>query len=213
MKSFNHYTRDRSTLDFSDYIIEGVENSLIVIDVQPEYESAIPFNMATFTNWLNTKEFKNITFLFNGADTLGMIEETDLKMWYMEHGLDEDVIYSSDWYDKGYAFFRYCMDIGIDESDIVSLVVYMKENGINDSREIDESVWDAFVEKYDAGDVRELMEHADDMIHIPDVMEYLERLGNNLIIVGGGANECLKEIEIALQANRQSFNRISEWVY
>lgn len=212
MKTFKKHLIE-TELGFKQYIISESSNNLIVIDVQPEYEEYIPFSIHTFTQWLNDSNFSNITFLYNGYDTLGMVSEGDLQMWYMENGLDEDIIYNSRWYDKGYAFFRYCMDIGIDEDDIVSLVRYMKDNNINDSRDIDSEVWDSFVEEYSLEDVRELMEHADDMISIPDVMDYLETLGNDFVIVGGGANECLKEIEIALKANGQRFNRISEWVY
>jgi len=210
MKSFKKYIQEKN-LGFK-VLSESGSRNLIVIDVQPEYERVLPFKISNFTEWLNNFGGK-ITFLYNGHDTLGMVIESDLQSWYLENGLDEGVIEDSNWYDKGYAFFRYCMDIGVDEDDIVALVKYMKDNNINDSRDIDSEIWDDLIEQYGIEDVRELLEHADDMINIPDVMEYLLRLGNNFVVVGGGANECLKEIEIALKANGQTFDRISEWVY
>lgn len=209
-KSFKQFILEKN-LKFK-IVNESKYINLIVIDVQPEYENYIPFNITDFTQWLNEVNGQ-ITFLFNGEDTLGMIAQEDLQYWYIENGLNEDVVYNSKWYDKGYAFFRYCMDIGIEEQDIINLVKYMKENNINDSRDIEKELWDDITEKYGMEDTRELMEHADDMIHIPDVMEFLETLGDNFLVVGGGANECLKEIEIALQANNQKFNRIAQWVY
>ncbi len=64
-----------------------------------------------------------ILFLFNGPD-LEFPDEDELKQWYYENGLKEEVIHSSDYYDKGYAFFRYCMDSDIKHEDTVKLVKY-----------------------------------------------------------------------------------------
>jgi hypothetical protein len=189
--------------------------TIISVDIQPEYENYINFDIWSWIEFLNNNSDNNyIVFLYNGADTLGMISEYDYKMWLLEYGLNEDVLYSADFIDKGYAFFRYCMDSGIDDDNIVSIVKYMYQNNINDSRDIDEDMWMDFMEKYDQTleDVRELLEYSDDLIHIPDVMDNLKNY-DNIVIMGGGMNECLKEIEIALMSLDKPYEKLDKFIY
>lgn len=195
---------------------EATKPYLLVTDIQPEYQDGFTFRIEKFTQWLNRnfKRFSGVTFLYNGADTLGMISEDDLKMWYFENGLKEYIIENVDWYDKGYAFFRYCIDKGIDEDDIVLLVKFMATHNINDSRDITSSeLWDKFVGEYNKHELREIMEFADDCISIPDLMDYLRKKQAPFLLLGGGKNECLKEVEIALKANGQQYTRKEEWIY
>lgn len=174
----------------------------ISIDIQPEYENGMRYDISEFTEFLNSnyQDFSQLIFLYNGED-LGMVSESEYKQWLLEYGLDESIIYSASFFDKGYAFFRYCMDSYVDHHEIVDLVRYMRDNNIHDTRDFDEEIWDDFQEKhnYSESEVRELLEYADDMIYIPDVMDYLSNK-SNIVITGGGVNECFKEIEIALDA-------------
>jgi hypothetical protein len=187
--------------------------NLVVVDIQPEYQNSIPF-LHSFIGFLNQNydELSSVTFLYNGNDTLGMINENDYKFWWMDNGLDENIIEESSFYDKGYAFFRYCMDSNIDEDVTTNLVKMMVEKNVNDSRDIDESFWGEFVERYGDTDVRELLEFADDCISIPDLMDFLSDY-RNIVLVGGGINECLKEVEIALNALDKPYTTISKYLY
>jgi hypothetical protein len=187
---------------------------LVVVDVQPEYQSAfgdMASDLADFINE-NYHQLSNLTFLYNGADTLGMIDESSYKSWWYEQGLDEDVLISANFYDKGYAFFRYCMDEGIDEEQIVNLVKHMIENNINDSRELTKDFWDEFIQKYGNEDIRELIEFSDDCISIPDLMDELSSY-YNIVLCGGGINECLKEVEIALDALNKTYTTFDRFTY
>ena len=143
-----------------------------------------------------------------------MIDEYSFKEWLIDLGIDEDVVYNATFYDKGYAFFRYCIDNSIDEDNIVDLVKYMIRHNINDSRDIDEDMWNNYMEEtnHDQQDVRDLLENADDMINIPDLMGFLKRY-SNIVLTGGGINECLKEVEIALLSLDKNYNTLSEFVY
>ena len=187
--------------------------NLVVVDIQPEYMGGIDF-LGEFVEFLNDNydEISSITFLFNGYDTLGMVREDDYKMWWVDYGLDESIVYESRFYDKGYAFFRYCIDSDIDDEATTNLVRMMIEKDINDSRQLDEEFWNEFIERYGNEDVRELLEFADDCINIPDLMEYLSDY-NNIVLVGGGINECLKEVEIALNALDKPYTTIPKFIY
>jgi hypothetical protein len=189
--------------------------TIINVDIQPEYKKYISFDLKKWVNFINRNaEFNDIVFLYNGADTLGMIDEYSFKEWLIDLGIDEDVIYNSTFYDKGYAFFRYCMDNSIDEDNIVDLVKYMIRHNINDSRDIDEEMWNDYMEEtnHNQQDVRDLLENADDMINIPDLMDFLERY-SNIVLTGGGISECLKEVEIALLSLNKNYSTLSQFVY
>lgn len=187
---------------------------LVIVDVQPAYQDGFSYWLDEFVDFLNTNyhRFSRITFLFNGPD-LGFPEEHEYRMWWEENELDYDIINNSHFYDKGYAFFRSCMDMGGDEEGIVNLVKFMISKDINDSRDLDDgSFWDEFINIYGNDDIRELMEFSDDCISIPELMSELQHY-NNIVLCGGGANECLKEVEIALDALDKPYNHIQRFVY
>lgn len=186
---------------------------LVVVDIQPEYQSHIHF-LGNFIDFLNEnyETLANLTFFYNGEDTLGMISEGDYKMWWLENGLDEHIVDQAIFYDKGYAFFRYCIDEGIDDDQIVNLIKYMIEKDVNDSRDLNEEFWNEFVEKFGNEDIRGLLEFAGDAIHIPDLMDELSKY-QGVILCGGGVNECLKEVEIALNALNKPFTLLTKYTY
>jgi hypothetical protein len=90
----------------------------------------------------------------------------------------------------------------------------MLTNDITDSRDIDEDMWNDFMNStnHSRQDVRDLLENADDLINIPELMEFLQNK-NNIALTGGGVNECLKEVEIALLAMDKPYSIISEFTY
>lgn len=189
--------------------------TIINVDIQPEYQKWITFNLTQWVKFINESSKSNrIVFLYNGEDTLGMVSLSDYQMWLIDLGIDESIIDSAIFYDKGYAFFRYCMDNSIDENDVAQLVRFMISHNINDSRDIDEEMWNQFMEATNNSleDIRGLLENADDMISIPDLMDFLGKF-SNIVLTGGGINECLKEVEIALLAMDKPFNILNQFTY
>jgi hypothetical protein len=186
---------------------------LVVVDIQPEYSSYISF-LSNFIDFLNENydNVSRITFLYNGYDTMGMVNENEYQMWWLENGLDESVLDVARFYDKGYAFFRYCMDEGVDVDKIVGLIKLMVREGVNDSRDLDEEFWDKFISEYGHEDVRELLEYSDDCVNIPDLMDELSNY-KNIILCGGGINQCLKEVEIALMSLDKNYSVLTKYTY
>ena len=191
--------------------------NLISVDIQPEYQDYLSFDLNDYLQFLNEniELMSSLTFLYNGADTLGMVSEQEFMMWLVENGFEEDNLNFSRFYDKGYAFFRYCMDEGVDDEDIVALVKFMVANQINDSRDMDEQKWNDFMlsSDVDRTEIRDLMENIDDMINVPDLMDFLRNYGGKIILTGGGINECLKEVEIALMALDRPYNVLTQFTY
>ncbi len=190
------------------------DNTLIVVDIQPEYEKSFSFDKFDFCQYLNEKidKYDDVILLYNGYETLGMIEEYEYHDWLLDNGLEEENLNRIIFYDKGYAFFRYCMDSSIDEDDIVDLVKFMKKYDINDSREIKEEYWDEFIKEFEGEDIRELMEDSDDCISIPDLMDFLQPY-HNITLTGGGCEECLKEVEIALKSLDKKYEIDNDFTY
>ena len=189
--------------------------TIINVDIQPEYEDYISFNLGGWVEFINKAAKNNrIVFLYNGALTLGMIDESSYKEWLFELGVKNRVLNNSVFFDKGYAFFRYCMDNNINEDEIVDLLKFMVKHDVNDSRDINEEMWNSFMKefKYEQSNIRDLIEMADDMIYIPDLMDFLSNY-NHIILTGGGSNECLKEVEIALKTLGKKYDSLTRFIY
>jgi hypothetical protein len=193
-----------------------VENKNIInVDIQPEYDDGFVHFLSKWVKFINkSSKANNIVFLYNGNFSGFEITEEEYKDWLVECGIKERVIESAMFYDKGYAFFRTCMDEGIDEQSIVDLVRYMIDHDIVDSRDIDTDMWDDFMEEtgHNTEDVRDLLEPAQEMINIPELMNFLKRY-RDIVLTGGGITACLKEVEIALMALGKKYEILDEYTY
>ncbi len=197
--------------------------NLIVVDIQPEYEKIFGFKTYEFTEHIFNSDYDNIYYLYNGRDTLGMVSEDELKDWIMQNSDYSDEVYEKleqiDFYDKGYAFFRYCIDEGISNDNIIALIKFMIEKDVNDSRDLNEEFWNEFIERYkeyldlEPQEVRDLLEFSEDSINIPDLMDFLKKIKGPITLVGGGLEECLKEVIIALQVLEKPYKIDNNWTY
>lgn len=186
---------------------------IVSVDIQQEYQSYFTFKTGDWGRFLTKNwEGNNIVFLYNG-ESMGMTDEGGYKDWLLNY-IDYELLDDATYYDKGYAYFRFCMDEGIDDELTVKFVRFMMANGINDSRDLDKEAWNRFVKETGANaqDIRDLLETADDMINVPDLMEELKRYSNPLLM-GGGINECLKEVELALMALNKPYTIYKKFIY
>ena len=185
----------------------------VVVDVQPEYEKYISF-VGELVRYINTnyESMSKLTFLYNGYDTLGMVSENDYKYWWLEHGLDENIIDGAEFYHKGYAFFRYCIDNSIDEDNIVDLVRFMYQRDVNDTRDMTPEFWDEFIDLHGDEEIRELLEFSGDAINLPSLIDEIKDY-RGVVLCGGGINECLKEVEIAFKALDKPYSVLSKFTY
>ena len=79
---------------------------------------------------------------------------------------------------------------------------------------INEEMWNDYIEttEHDQEELRELLENADNMVTIPDLMDFLKYF-SNIVLFGGGINECLKEVEIALLALNKNYDILNKYTY
>ena len=190
-----------------DYLKESASEDLVIVDIQPAYKKSIHFSISKFCDFLIESDYRKVLYLYNGPD-LGLDSEDDVMNWLIEDGLDYDEekidnLPNMNWFEKGYAFFRNMMDVGYDEEDIIKTIKKMLSEKVNDSRDLEDGDWKSInVEPIPSGDC----------IFIPDVLDVLENY-NNIVLVGGGKNECLKEVEICLKVLGKPYKTLDKWVY
>lgn len=197
------------------------------IDVQPEYQNAFSFDLYEYFEYLYelSESGAEIIYFYNGIDTVGEINEDGLKRWILEElGIydESDDLFNFIWnnityYDKGYAFFRSCMDTGINEDSIISFVKFLYDNNWTDSRDLDEDDWDEFERLFEKEDIEEIVEflkQEHDVLIIPELMDFISSLNpRNIEMSGGGVNECLREVELACMAMDLKYKLNNKYTY
>jgi hypothetical protein len=186
---------------------------IISVDIQKEYQSYFTFYPGDWGRFLTKNwEGNNIVFLYNG-ESMGMTNEGGYKDWLLNY-INYELLDDATYYDKGYAYFRFCMDEGIDDKATVDLIKYMIKHNIKYSREIDKEMWEGFMKEtgHTRQEVRDLLEIAEDMIWVPEVMEEMKKY-NNPLLMGGGINECLREVELALMALNKPYKIYKKFTY
>lgn len=198
--------------------LDVTNKTLLVVDIQPAYQNWISFSMFSFINFLNKNyhEFKKIIFFFNGPE-MGYEDEYEFKTWLLEHDLNEEVLEEdgTDFFDKGYNYFRTCIDADIYEEDTVKFLKFMLNKNIWDSRELEEEDWTEFIKLYpNAVTLRDLLEGREDCIWIPDLIDYIkENIEDDILLCGGHITECLKEVEIALRVLDKHYIILNDFIY
>lgn len=187
------------------YIQEKRSKNVIVVDVQPYHKDHIHFDLYKFTDFLNRN--RNILYFFNGEDVGVKDTKKSILSWLHQYGN-----YNSNitFVDKYYGFFRSWMDNGIDEATIQKVVRYMVMNRIDDSRNIPDDVFYQILPK----DQHYTIFYKNDPIYIPDFITISNlRKWKGSYLVGGGAYECLKEIQILLNTFNISYTLVKEFIY
>ena len=207
--------------DFNEFIKEAYKinkyKTIINVDIQKEYEEHFTFDISDWSLYINESYYNNnaIIFMFNGSETTPDTKDvSDYKLWLKSIGISDDVLSDATFYDKGYDYFRYCIDENIDEDKIVELVRFMFENNIKDTVNFTNKQWNNFetLTKYNKNELRELLENSDNFMLIPEMMVFLKDM-KNIILLGGSEIECLKEVEIALKALHIPFKKEKEFIF
>lgn len=197
---------------FNNYINEKRKNNVIVVDVQPIYKGPMRFKTWEFAQFL--KDQGKILYYFNGPDTIGGDSKREIIDWLSESLDYDDDLYKklndktqTIWYDKGYAFFRGWMDNGAGEGFIKKAIRYMMSKRVNDSRDIDPEEWqekfpDDWQDSYDA-----------DNIYLPDIPINILKQFSGSYLVGGGKNECLREVEILMSIFNIRSTKVGKFIY
>lgn len=196
-------------MKIKEILTEARKGSVIVVDVQPAYSSYINFSLQLM-DFLNNQQ--QILMLVN-SDEAGLTEDSisDIKQYWEENGFDN-------WnkvklIDKGYGYLRSWMDQGISENVIIKTIREMYIQRITDSRDLFENSDNPAEDfaKFIGFEFKDWM--LDDGISVEWISVKLLKSFSGSYIVGGGCNECLKEVELLMSAFNIGSTRINKFIF
>jgi hypothetical protein len=197
-------------MKFKQFLLETRKKNVIIVDVQPMYEQSIDFEIEDFNEFLLNQ--KNLLYFFNGPDTVGVDSKRNIIDWLSEYSDYNDDLYikltkQTIWYDKGYGFFRSWMDQGASHNFIKKAIRFMMSKKENDSRDIDPDEWkEKFPKDWKSS-------FNVDPIYLPDIPLNILKKFSGSYLVGGGKNECLKEIQILMSIFNIKYTLVNDFVY
>ena len=183
---------------------------IIVIDVQPSYDKFCSSIMDDLASFLNSSQGSIICF-FNGPDVGVEDSKQSVASYYLEHGVDEEVIERIEFKEKTYAFFRNWMDAGIERKDLIKAIRFMVMERISDSRDVSSDQWkELFGENY--SNLSSIIE-SEDNINLPDIsLAQLKALGG-CYLCGGAKDECLSEFRFLLESFNIPYKLVNSLIY
>jgi hypothetical protein len=211
----------------TEFLSEGLNQPIICVDVQPEYayygnNDMICQKIIQFV----AKSTGPVLFYMNAEDQ-GMSGDTvDTIKQYWEESMGgkfndktEQWEHTIDWsrftlVDKGYGYLRAWMDGGIPDAAIIKTIRMMYQAKVSDSREL---FGGQDSETYAPG-LKELLgpdyiTALDDPLSVGWTNVAQLRKFNGAYIVGGGRGECLREVELLMNAFNIKYKRIDSLVY
>lgn len=198
-----------SNLISQEILIEKRSKDVIIVDIQPMYQNYFGFDLEVFGQFLLSN--RRILFFYNGPDTVGDDTKEDIIEMFYNATYSEELIdklqNDTIWIDKGYAFFRGWMDNGADEGFIQRAIRHMVNSGVNDSRDIEAEEWS----KLFPDDWDDSFEY--DPIFMPDISVGDLKTWNGSYLTGGGKNECLREVQLLMNAFNIKYTLVGDFIY
>jgi hypothetical protein len=213
-----------------EFITEGLAHPVIVVDVQPEYsgmwdgaENDVFPEIIRFVN-----RQTGPVLMFVNAEETGVSGDTiNDVLSYWEDTVTQD---DPDWYDddpdapspinwrrfhivdKGYGYFRGWMDAGIEPNIIIAAIRELYQQRVSDTRELE------FPNSSRRTPLQSLILGAmEDLNDEPLTVNWTSvaqlKQFNGAYLVGGGRNECLREVELLMNAFNIKYRRIDQLVY
>lgn len=109
------------------------------------------------------------------------------------------------WHDKGYNYLRPWMDEGVSDAAIVKTVRYMANKHISDSRDLEEEE----LERLTQGESIPLH----DPIFIPPIPINILKNFSGAFICGGGKHECLREVQLLMNAFNIKYTNFRQFIF
>ena len=223
--------------DITEMLFEGRSTPVIVVDVQPEYSGLMDGDENSVFPEIIDFVVKQTgpVLMFVNAEQDGLTSDTvdSIKQYWNDTVCPEEDRYTYDeendeyiekescpaidWsrftiVDKGYGYFRDYMDSGVEPRLMIKLIRYMYQKRVDDARNIKFPPFNKRTS--DETELYHLLEEYADspfIINWTSVAQLKKFSGSYL--VGGGRNECLREVEILMNAFNIHYRRIDHLVY
>jgi len=208
-------------LNFKEWLLEGRSYPCIVVDVQPEYcpMSDVCEKIISFVN----KQTGPVLMFVNAEDS-GLTSDTidSIKLYWEEIVTELSGDYEDEspvnWdrfeiVDKGYGYFRSWMDSRMDSRIIIATIRELYSQRKSDSRDL---VFPDDVKEMTPIQL-EIQDAIEEMGDDPLIVNWISvgqlRKFNGAYIMGGGRDECLREVELLMNAFNIKYKRIDSLVY
>lgn len=169
---------------------------LMIIDVQQTFEGSQDLDEKILELSKGYGDIILLQDVISGDGVFPYDMWTEMALAYEEGDFNPRVI------TKEYGFFRNLMDEGFDDELIVDLARFLISKGLRDGRDIQEDLSEQDMQEYQKVLKKHGVEDIDFesyILYIPDLKEDLEEVvSNGVVLVGGGLNECLKEVSLLL---------------
>jgi hypothetical protein len=200
----------------NEIISEDLSHPCIVVDVQPEYYDYAPQICRKIIKFVNYQIGPILMFV--NADRDGMTNDSidEIMAFWQENRFGDEQWHRVTIDDKGFGWFRAWMDnLGTPDSLIIKVIRRMYQEKVNDSRMLfggEKSP--EYKEKFKefCGEHFEDWMLTDQIITNWTSVAQLKKF-NGAYIMGGGRNECLREVELLMNAFNIKYKRIDSLVY
>ena len=205
-------------------LTEGKNTPSIVVDVQPAYVQDMTNGgsigshkwAAKLMQFLNNQRGPILMFVNAEQDQLTDDTVQDVQIFWEDMGFDEENWSRVQIVDKGFGYFRAWMDLGTSDATIIKVIRLMYKNRINDSRELfggeDSDDYEINMKAL-IGD--EMLWHS--LLGDPLIVEWTSvaqlKKFSGAYIMGGGRNECLREVELLMNAFNIRYKEINEFIF
>ena len=203
-------------------LLEGNNTKCIIVDVQPAYEPYINFEMGDLVRFIASQNAEMLMFV--NADDTGLTDDninSDIIPWWGDKFEDEDLDFTADglqqmtFIDKGYGYFRAWMDQGVSDGAVIKTIRELYNQKKTDTRELfggEES--EHYVEQMQQLIGNEWDEWMiDDGLNVEWTSVGQLKKFSGAYLMGGGRDECLKEVELLMNAFNIKYKRVEDFVY
>jgi|SaaInlStandDraft_3_1057020.scaffolds.fasta_scaffold41181_2 hypothetical protein len=196
-------------------ITEVISTPTIVIDVQPTYTAFKPKYTQEVMRFLNKQTGPILMFV--NADSDGLTDDSipAIKHFWEIHGFRSENWDRVTIDDKGYGYLRGWMDQGVSDDKIITVIREMYRQRVDDMRELfngeDSDGYAESMYKLLDGDID------NDMLIDPISVGWTEvaqlKKFNGAYVIGGGRDECLKEVTLLMSAFNIKGKLIDSLIY
>lgn len=202
-----------------EVVLENRSTPCIVVDVQPEYsgindgnENPVFEEIIQFVN-----QQTGPVLMYVNAEDQGLSGDTvqGIQVYWEDSGFDPGNWNRVQIVDKGYGFFRAWMDQGISDATIIKVIRYLYQQKLNDTRMLfggeDDPQYAEKFKQFIGNEFEDWMLYEHLTTEWTNVAQL--RKFNGAYIMGGGRNECLREVELLMNAFNIKYKRIDSLVY
>lgn len=184
---------------------------LLIVDVQPAYRYFCDPLLPQLRAALYRKRPTDVLIAWVGQGLTADTEE-DVYEYLSQGGLSPALLNRATFVEKDYGFLRAWMDHGVKDEVIVQALKRMRRHGVSDSHDL-VSKWDEPQEPFDKEVLAAARFHHDRIMDCGDFEPWPLLRHSNYVTMGGGRDECLKELELWLQSHDIQCNRQEHLTY